>query len=142
MPTIGGFSSPLLLGFEQIESLLERIGKTANDSYPPYNIERSTSGKDQQGRWRISLAVAGFDSEDLQIVLENNQLTIAGKMPDEGSKTYLHRGIAARQFKRSFILAECMEVTGAELENGLLHIELIYKSVKPTTIQIPINNKR
>lgn len=117
------FSSPLLLGFDAMEKTLERVAKSG-DGYPPYNIER-LRGEDGQGsRLRIVLAVAGFAECDLEVTTEENQLVIRGRQNDEGEREYLHRGIAARQFQRAFVLADGMRVTGAELRNGLLTIEL------------------
>lgn len=113
------FNSPFLLGFEHLERLLERTAKGAADSYPPYNIEQQ--GEDNL---RITLAVAGFSRDELTVTVEDNQLVIRGKQSEAGDKTFLHRGIAARQFQRAFVLAEGIEVTGAELENGLLTISL------------------
>jgi HSP20 family molecular chaperone IbpA len=113
------FNSPFLLGFEHLERVLERTAKSAGDAYPPYNIERSSDG-----RLRIAVAVAGFDRGDLSVTVEENQLVIRGRQTDPADKTFLHRGIAARQFQRSFVLAEGIEVTGATLENGLLTVEL------------------
>ncbi len=113
------FNSPFLLGFEHLERLLERTAKSASDAYPPYNIEQSSDGKLQ-----IAVAVAGFDRGDLSVTVEENQLVIRGKQTDAEGKTFLHRGIAARQFQRSFVLAEGIEVTGATLEHGLLTVEL------------------
>lgn len=122
------FSSPLLLGFEEIERLLDRVNKTAHDGYPPYNIEQIGTN-----RLRITLAVAGFDRESLSVTIEDNQLVIRGKQAeDEEGRTYLHRGIATRQFQRSFVLAEGIEVDAANLHNGLLSIEL--KRPQPETI--------
>ncbi|WP_376092219.1 Hsp20 family protein [Roseomonas sp. CCTCC AB2023176] len=113
------FGSPLFLGFDHLEQMLDRVQKTA-DGYPPYNIEQT--GPD---RLRITLAVAGFAMEDLQITLEDNQLVIRGRQRDDSEgRVFLHRGIAARQFQRAFVLAEGMEVEGAWLDNGLLHVEL------------------
>lgn len=119
MTRVSFVNSPFLLGFDQLERTLDRIGKAASDGYPPYNIE-------QQGEngLRITLAVAGFAEADLEIQLEGNQLTIRGKQTDDASRVYLHRGIAARQFQRSFVLVEGIEVDAAELDNGLLHIDL------------------
>ncbi len=113
------FNSPLLLGFEHIERLLERTAKTAQDAYPPYNIEHLG-----ENRLRIALAVAGFTAEDLSVTVENNQLVIRGRQAEPEDRTFLHRGIAARQFQRAFVLAEGIEVLGAELKHGLLAIEL------------------
>jgi HSP20 family molecular chaperone IbpA len=113
------FNSPFLLGFEHLERLLERTAKSAGDSYPPYNIEQPDDGK-----LSITLAVAGFSRDELTVTVEDNQLVIRGKQSEAGDKTFLHRGIAARQFQRAFVLAEGIVVTGAELENGLLTISL------------------
>jgi len=114
------FNSPLLLGFDHFEQALERVSKAAADGYPPYNIEQI--GEDGL---RITLAVAGFSESELSIQLEDNQLVIRGKQAEEeGERVYLHRGIAARQFQRSFVLADGIEVVRAYLDNGLLHVEL------------------
>jgi HSP20 family molecular chaperone IbpA len=113
------FNSPFLLGFEHLERLLERTVKSAGDGYPPYNIEQT--GEDSL---RIALAVAGFTREDLNVTVEDRQLVIRGKQSEGADRNFLHRGIAARQFQRAFVLAEGIEVTGAALENGLLTIEL------------------
>ncbi|HEY0281958.1 MAG TPA: Hsp20 family protein [Rhizomicrobium sp.] len=113
------FNSPFLLGFEHLERLLERTAKSAGDGYPPYNIEQT--GEDSL---RIALAVAGFSREELNVTVEDRQLVIRGKQSEGGDRNFLHRGIAARQFQRAFVLAEGIEVTGAALENGLLTIEL------------------
>lgn len=117
-PTFG--SNPFLLGFEQIERLIERSSKASGDGYPPFNIEQTS----ERG-YRITLAVAGFREDDLGITVENRQLIVRGRTgeADEG-RVYLHRGIAARAFQKSFVLAEGVEVTGAAMENGLLHIDL------------------
>ena len=119
MSRISVLSSPFLLGFEQVERTLDRIAKTAGEGYPPYNIEQI--GED---RLRITLAVAGFGRDDLAIHVEDNQLVIRGKQQDDRERVYLHRGIAARQFQRSFVLVDGILVTGADLDNGLLHIDL------------------
>jgi len=111
------FNSPFLLGFEHIERLLERTAKA--DSYPPYNIEHT-----DENRLKITLAVAGFNAEDLSVSVEDNQLVIRGRTTDPQDKTFLHRGIASRQFQRSFVLAEGIEVLGADLRHGLLIVEL------------------
>jgi HSP20 family molecular chaperone IbpA len=113
------FNSPFLLGFEHLERLLERTAKSAGDGYPPYNIEQT--GEDSL---RIALAVAGFTREELNVTVEDRQLVIRGKQSEGADRNFLHRGIAARQFQRAFVLAEGIEVTGAALENGLLTIEL------------------
>ena len=114
------FTSPMFLGFDHLEQMMERAAKTSSDGYPPYNIEQ-TSATDL----RISLAVAGFTMDDLQITQEDNQLVIRGRQTDDiQGRVFLHRGIAARQFQRSFVIAEGIEVRGAWLDNGLLHIDL------------------
>jgi HSP20 family molecular chaperone IbpA len=113
------FNSPFLLGFERLEQLLERTAKSGGDGYPPYNIEQSGDDK-----LRITLAVAGFGRDELNVTVEDRQLVIRGKQSESGDRNFLHRGIAARQFQRAFVLAEGMEVTGASLENGLLSIDL------------------
>lgn len=117
-------NNPLLLGFEEIERMLERIGKTSGDAYPPYNIERIPASGGENERILIMLAVAGFSSEQLEVTVEGNELTIRGEQNAEESRDYLHRGIAARRFKRSFVLTNGLEVRSAELDNGLLGIEL------------------
>jgi len=120
MSRLSLFNSPLLLGFDHFEEALERVSKAAADGYPPYNIEQT--GEDGL---RITLAVAGFGESDLSVLVEDNQLVIRGKQAEEGKeRVYLHRGIAARQFQRSFILADGIEVVRAHLDNGLLHVEL------------------
>jgi HSP20 family molecular chaperone IbpA len=114
------FASPMFLGFDHLEQMLERAAKTSSDGYPPYNIEQTGPNG-----LRISLAVAGFTMDDLQITLEDNQLVIRGRQSDDTQgRIFIHRGIAARQFQRSFVLAEGIEVRGAWLDNGLLHIDL------------------
>lgn len=125
MTRMAGFSSPLLLGFDEIERMLDRVTKTTNDGYPPYNIERVGAADDHAEMLRITLAVAGFAQEDLDITIEKNQLTIRGRQSEDEDREYLHRGIAARQFQRSFVLAEGIEIADAELENGLLSINLM-----------------
>lgn len=120
MPRLSAFQSPLLLGFERFERILDSIAKSTNDGYPPYNIEHL--GDD---RLRITLAVAGFAAQDLTACVEDNQLSVSGEQPEEPGREYLHRGIAARQFQKTFILAEGMRVETAVLDNGLLHLELV-----------------
>ena len=115
------FASPLFLGFDHLEQILERASKTSSDGYPPYNIEQTAPNG-----LRITLAVAGFTMDDLQITQEDNQLVIRGRQNDDSQgRVFLYRGIAARQFQRAFVLAEGIEVKGAWLDNGLLHIDLI-----------------
>lgn len=136
MTTKGSFGGhPYLLGFEQLERLVERTAKTASEGYPPYNIERLG-----ENDYRITLAVAGFDEEDLSITLEDRQLVIRGRQDDtDDDRIFLHRGIAARQFQRSYVLAEGVEVAGARLENGLLHVELRRSIPEPVVQRIHIN---
>lgn len=117
------FSNPLLLGFDSMEKTLERVAK-AGDSYPPYNIERLPGAGESADRLRITLAVAGFTDADLDVSVEENQLVVRGRQAEEGERHFLHRGIAARQFQRIFVLADGMRVTAAELKNGLLSIDL------------------
>ena len=120
------FSSPLLLGFDTMEKTLERIAK-GSEGYPPYNIERIRASADGSNaeRLRITLAVAGFGDDDLEVSTEENQLVIRGRQADSDDREYLHRGIAARQFQRMFVLADGMQVVSAELKNGLLSVDLI-----------------
>jgi len=121
-------SHPFLLGFEQLDRLVERSSKSGNEGYPPYNIEQTGAHA-----YRITLAVAGFGEDDLAITVEDNQLVVRGRQTDDGAeKTFLHRGIAARQFQRSFVLADGVEVADATMENGLLHIDL--RRNQPETI--------
>ncbi|WP_163272431.1 Hsp20 family protein [Chelativorans alearense] len=117
------FSNPLLLGFDSMEKTLERIAKSG-DSYPPYNIERIRNSEGRSERLRITLAVAGFAEQDLEVTTEENQLVVRGRQNDDVEREYLHRGIAARQFQRVFVLADGMRVLNAELKNGLLAIDL------------------
>ncbi|MFE1601264.1 Hsp20 family protein [Methylobacterium sp. ID0610] len=119
------FGHPFLLGFDEIEQALDRVAKAANDGYPPYNIERLARTERQPERLRITLAVAGFTRDQLDVTLEESQLIVRGRQTDDKSRTFLHRGIAARQFQRAFLLADGMEVMGADLSNGLLSIDLV-----------------
>ena len=116
------FDSPFLLGVEHSRALIERAAKAAADSYPPYNVEQTA-----EQRFCITLAVAGFSPDQLSVTVENNQLVVSGKRDGDGraDAAYLHRGIAARGFMRSFVLADGMEVEGAVLEHGLLHIDVV-----------------
>jgi HSP20 family molecular chaperone IbpA len=133
MSRLSLFNSPLLLGFDQFERTLDRISKAGSEGYPPYNIEQVS-----EDGLRITLAVAGFGLDDLEIQIEDNQLTIRGRQTDDESRVYLHRGIAARQFQRSFVLAEGIEVMGAGLDNGLLSIDLRRPKVEPQIRTVPI----
>jgi HSP20 family molecular chaperone IbpA len=117
-------NSPFLLGFEDIERALDQATKATSEGYPPYNIERLARTESAPERLRITLAVAGFVREQLEVAVEDRQLVIRGRQPDDKTRQYLHRGIAARQFQRVFLLAEGMRVCGAELVNGLLCIDL------------------
>lgn len=119
MTRFSHFNSPFLLGFDQLERALDRVAKSGNDAYPPYNIEQM-----DEDRLRITLAVAGFGENDLAVTVEDNQLVIRGKQSEDTERSFLHRGIAARQFHRAFVLAEGIEIVQAQLENGLLSIEL------------------
>ena len=127
------FASPYLLGFEHLERLLERTARTAGDSYPPYNIEQT-----QDGGIRITLAVAGFSTDELSVTEEDRQLVVRGRQAEADGKTFLHRGIAARQFLRSFVLADGIEVTAAALDNGLLKIDLARRQVQPSVRVVEI----
>jgi HSP20 family molecular chaperone IbpA len=122
LPTL---NSPFLLGFDDIERALDRVSRTAADGYPPYNIERLAKSENVPERLRITLAVAGFTQDQLDVTLEEQQLVIRGRQIDDKERVYLHRGIAARQFQRAFLLAEGMQVLGADLKNGLLSVDLV-----------------
>jgi HSP20 family molecular chaperone IbpA len=146
-------SSPLLLGFEEMERLIDRVGK-GGDGYPPYNIERipASGGEAGQGqaegsregreRLRITLAVAGFQRDQIEIALEDNQLTIRGRQDDDKGREYIHRGIAARQFSRTFVLADGIEVKAAELNSGLLSIDLVRREPGRRVRRIEIGSPR
>lgn len=127
------FDSPFLLGFEPLERLLERTAKSAGDSYPPYNIETI-----EDGGLAITLAVAGFAKDEIAVTVEDRQLVIRGRQNETGGKTFLHRGIAARQFLRAFVLADGIEVTSAALANGLLRINLARPPIQPSVRVIEI----
>jgi HSP20 family molecular chaperone IbpA len=135
-------SNPLLLGFDEIERLIDRAGKGAGDGYPPYNIERvAKQGERSEAEvLRITLAVAGFAREDLEITLEDKQLSIRGKQREDKSREYLYRGIAARQFQRTFVLADGIEVKSSELGNGLLSIDLVRREPQRLVRKIDIRN--
>ena len=124
MTRVSLFSSPFLLGFDDFERLVERTSKSAGDGYPPYNIERFSRDENHGEHLRITLALAGFCREELEVTLEENQLIIRGRQQDDETRSYLHRGIAARQFQRAFVLADGMEVKDARFQNGLLMIDL------------------
>lgn len=133
MSRVSMFNSPLLLGFDQLERTLDRLAKNA-EGYPPYNIERIG-----ENGLRIVLAVAGFTNDDLVIELVENQLTVRGKQVEDATRVFLHRGIAARQFQRAFMLADGIEVTGARLDNGLLSIDLVRRVQEPRIRTIRID---
>jgi HSP20 family molecular chaperone IbpA len=139
MTRLAGFSSPFLLGFDEIERALDRVSKAANDGYPPYNIERIERDSPEGDVLRITLAVAGFTREQLEVSVEENQLVIRGRQADDKSRLYLHRGIAARQFQRTFVLAEGIEILGADLRNGLLSIDLVRPPLERVIRRIEIN---
>lgn len=149
MSRLSMLSSPLLLGFEDMERLIDRVGKSG-DGYPPYNIERISSGQEASGngageqpeRLRITLAVAGFQRDQLEIVLEDNQLTIRGRQEDDKTRNYIHRGIAARQFSRTFVLADGIEVKSADLSNGLLSVDLVRREPDRLVRKIEIGQSR
>ncbi len=129
-------SYPHMLGFEQLERVLERTAKTGNEGYPPFNIEQTSDFS-----YRITLAVAGFAEEDLAITIEDRQLVIRGRQAEDGAdRVFLHRGIAARQFQRSFVLADGVEVGEAAMENGLLHVDLTRS--RPETVVQTIQIKK
>jgi HSP20 family molecular chaperone IbpA len=128
------FSSPLFLGFDRLEEMLDRVSRVSSDGYPPYNVESTGDN-----RLRITLAVAGFVRDELSIAIENNELIVRGKQAEDAGRVFLHRGIAARQFQRRFVLAEGVEVRSALLENGLLHIDLVQPEPAAVSRTIEIN---
>ncbi len=128
-------SHPFLLGFDQLDRLVERTAKSATEGYPPFNIEQAS-----ENAYRITLAVAGFRESDLSITVEDRQLMIRGRQEEDADgRVFLHRGIAARAFQRSFVLAEGVEVAGARLENGLLHVDLVRDVPEPVVQTIKIS---
>jgi len=131
-------SHPLLLGFEDIERLIDRAAKSTGDGYPPYNIERVPSQDRTHEALRITLALAGFAADDLDISVEDKQLTIRGKQTEDKTRDYLYRGIAARQFQRTFVLADGIEVKSAELNNGILSIDLTRQEPERRVTKIAI----
>lgn len=128
------FSSPFLLGFDRLEEMLDRVSRASADGYPPYDVESL-----DDNRLRIVLAVAGFERDELSVTVENNELVIRGKQTEDDTRVFLHRGIAARQFQRRFVLAEGIEVEGASLENGLLSILVVRP--EPTTVSRTVEIK-
>ena len=140
MSRVPSLSSPFLLGFDEIERMLDRVTKGA-DGYPPYNVERLARDGQNPERLRITLAVAGFTRDQLDISVEESQLVIRGRQQDDKSRQFLHRGIAARQFQRTFVLADGMEVLGSDLKNGLLSIDLVRPQAERIVRTIAINEQ-
>lgn len=141
MTRISAFSSPHLLGFDEIERALDRLSKSSGDGYPPYNIERLAKTADRAETLRITLAVAGFRSDQLDVAVEENELVIRGKQADDAGREYLHRGIAARQFHKTFVLAEGIEVLGADLDDGLLSIDLTRPEAERVARRVEIGGR-
>lgn len=141
MSRLSLLSNPLLLGFDEIERLIDRANKTG-DGYPPYNVERIPASNGTGGILRITLAVAGFSREDLEITLEDSQLIVRGKQTDDGERQFLYRGIAARQFARTFVLADGIEVRSANLSNGLLAIDLERPEPERLVRKIEISDRK
>jgi len=133
MSRLSLFSSPLLLGFDQFERALDQMSKSTTDGYPPYNVEQRG-----ENALRITLAVAGFTMAELSVQIEGSQLVVRGKQAEETDRVYLYRGIAARQFQRSFMLAEGIEVAGAWLDNGLLNVDLVRRTPESRVRKIAI----
>ena len=140
MSRLPSLSSPFLLGFDEIERALDRVAKAA-DGYPPYNIERVEREDGSHERLRITVAVAGFTRDQLDVSIEERQLVIRGRQQDDKSRQYIHRGIAARQFQRTFVLADGIEVLGADLQNGLLSIDLARPDTARIARSIAINQR-
>ena len=136
MARMSPFSSPLLLGFDRLEDMLDRLSRSQAEGYPPYNVVHLG-----EERLRISLAVAGFDEDDLDVTLARNELHIRGRQVEENGTVYLYQGIAARQFHRTFLLADGIEVDGARLESGLLHIELARAAMPEIVKTVPISGE-
>ena len=141
MSRVSAFSSPFLLGFDEIERALDRVSKGTGDGYPPYNIERLPKEEGGVDILRITLAVAGFSEDELDVTVEENELVIRGRQADEPTRTYLHRGIAARQFQKTFVLAEGIEVRGAVLKDGLLSIDLARPMTERVARRIKVNRR-
>ena len=137
MSRLSLFNSPLLLGFDHFERALDRVSKVSADGYPPYNVEQLG-----ENALRITLAVAGFQMNDLSITIEDNQLVVRGRQTDDAQRVYLHRGIAARQFQRSFVLAEGIEVKAADLNDGLLRIDLVRREPDRLVRKIEIGSAK
>ena len=135
------FGHPFLVGFDEIEQALDRVAKSSGDGYPPYNVERLPRTEQAPERLRITLAVAGFARDQLEVTLEESQLVIRGRQTDDKTRQYLHRGIAARQFQRTFLLADGMDVLGADLSDGLLSIDLARPEPERIVRKIDIASK-
>ena len=135
-------SSPLLLGFEEIERLIDRAGKSSGDGYPPYNIERVVKDGGEGEVLRITLAVAGFTRDQIEITVEDKQLTVRGRQQDDKGREYLYRGIASRQFQRTFVLADGIEIRSADLNNGLLSIDLVRHEPERIVRKIEIGERK
>jgi HSP20 family molecular chaperone IbpA len=145
MTRMSHLTSPLFLGFEEMERLIDRVGK-GGDGYPPYNIERIAGAGAADGKagemLRITLAVAGFKREQIEITIEDNQLVIRGRQEDDKSRQYIHRGIATRQFSRTFVLADGIEVKSADLSDGLLCIDLVRREPERVVRRVEIGRSR
>lgn len=135
MSRLSLFNSPLVLGFDHFERVLDRVSRSAADGYPPYNVEQIGANQ-----LRITLAVAGFTLDELSVGVEDNELVVRGKQVDDENRVYLHRGIAARQFQRRFVLAEGIEVTSAALANGLLSVELVRPEIEARSRSVEIRD--
>src|SRR5271154_177160 len=138
MVRVTALTSPLLLGFDDLERALDKVSKTGTDGYPPYNIERMAATGAEPEKLRITLAVAGFSEGQIEVTVEENQLTIRGRQQEDKTREYLHRGIAARQFQRGFLLADSMQVSSAELAQGLLSVDLVRPQPERTVRKIQI----
>jgi len=138
MSRVSMFSAPFLLGFDAVEERIDRLAKAA-DGYPPYNIERSLDAEGAE-TFLISIAVAGFCEADLEVSVDDNQLLVRGRQKDETNREYLHRGIAARQFQRNFLLADGMQVKGALLRNGMLTISVVRPKAEKIARRIEIRS--
>ena len=139
MVRVTALTSPLLLGFDDLERALDKVSRAGTDGYPPYNIERIAANGGEPERLRITLAVAGFSEDQIEVTVEENQLSIRGRQKEEKTRDYLHRGIAARQFQRAFLLAEGIEVRSAELMQGLLSVDLVRPQLERIVKSIAIN---
>jgi HSP20 family molecular chaperone IbpA len=139
MVRVTALTSPLLLGFDDLERALDKVSKTGTDGYPPYNIERIAADSGEPEKLRITVAVAGFSQDQIEVTVEENQLTIRGRQREDKTREYLHRGIAARQFQRGFLLADGMQVKSAALAQGLLSVDLVRPQPERTVRKIKIS---